>query len=410
LSNEEFPLLSDLKKGPWPSFVTEIEKTAEKKPEMRDLLKQLERSYEDKITYWKHGGIVSVKGYGGGVIGRYSFLAKECPGVAEFHTMRVNQPAGWFYTTEALRTICDIWEKYGSGLTNMHGSTGDIILLGTTTPNLQPCFNELAKNGWDLGGSGSALRTPSACAGPARCEFACIDTLDICYELTITYQDELHRPMWPYKFKFKIAGCPNDCVASKARSDFAIVGTWKDEIKINQEEVKKYAEAGVDIKGQVVDNCPTKCIEYDEEKKEIKIDNSNCVRCMHCINVLPKALKPGDERGATILMGGKAPILEGPVMSWVIVPFMKMEPPYEELKELSEAVWDFWDENGKFRERLAELIERVGMMAFLEAIGVEPDPRQIKEPRANPFYFWREEDLKPRTDPWEIWRKAEKEM
>ncbi len=410
MSDEEFPLLSELKKGPWPSFVKEIEKTAEKKPEMRDLLRQLERSYEDKITYWKHGGIVSVKGYGGGVIGRYSFLAKECPGVAEFHTMRVNQPAGWFYTTEALRTLCDIWEKYGSGLTNMHGSTGDIIFLGTTTPNLQPCFNELAKNGWDLGGSGSALRTPSACVGPARCEFACIDTLDICYELTITYQDELHRPMWPYKFKFKIAGCPNDCVASKARSDFAIVGTWRDEIKINQEEVKKYAEAGVDIKGQVVDNCPTKCIEYDEEKKEIKIDNSNCVRCMHCINVLPKALKPGDDRGATILMGGKAPILEGPVMSWVIVPFMKMEPPYDELKELAEAVWDFWDENGKFRERLAELIERVGMMKFLEAIGVEPDPRQIKEPRANPFYFWREEDLKPRTDPWEIWRKAESEM
>jgi sulfite reductase alpha subunit len=410
LSNEEFPLLSELKKGPWPSFVKEIEKTAEKKPEMKDLLKQLERSYEDKITYWKHGGIVSVKGYGGGVIGRYSFLAKECPGVAEFHTMRVNQPAGWFYTTKALRTICDIWEKYGSGLTNMHGSTGDIILLGTTTPNLQPCFNELAKNGFDLGGSGSALRTPSACVGPARCEFALIDTLDICHELTVTYQDELHRPMWPYKFKFKVAGCPNDCVASKARSDFAIVGTWRDEIKVNNEEVKKYAEQGVDIKVQVVDNCPTKCIEWDEEKKELKIDNSNCVRCMHCINVLPKALRPGDDRGAVILMGGKAPILEGPVMGWVVVPFMKLEPPYDNLKELAENVWDFWDENGKFRERLAELIERVGMMRFLEAIGVEPDPRQIKEPRTNPFYFWKEEDLKPRVDPWEIWRKAEKEM
>ncbi len=410
MSNEEFPLLSELKKGPWPSFVKEIEKTAEKKPEMKDLLKQLERSYEDKITYWKHGGIVSVKGYGGGVIGRYSFLAKECPGVAEFHTMRVNQPAGWFYTTKALRTICDIWEKYGSGLTNMHGSTGDIILLGTTTPNLQPCFNELAKNGFDLGGSGSALRTPSACVGPARCEFALIDTLDICHELTVTYQDELHRPMWPYKFKFKVAGCPNDCVASKARSDFAIVGTWRDEIKVNNEEVKKYAEQGVDIKVQVVDNCPTKCIEWDEEKKELKIDNSNCVRCMHCINVLPKALRPGDDRGAVILMGGKAPILEGPVMGWVVVPFMKLEPPYDNLKELAENVWDFWDENGKFRERLAELIERVGMMRFLEAIGVEPDPRQIKEPRTNPFYFWKEEDLKPRVDPWEIWRKAEKEM
>ena len=57
--------------------------------------------------------------------------------------MRVNHPAGWFYTSDALRTICDIWERHGSGLTNMHGSTGDIILLGTTTDQLEPTFQEL---------------------------------------------------------------------------------------------------------------------------------------------------------------------------------------------------------------------------------------------------------------------------
>ena len=36
--------------------------------------------------------------------------------------------------------------------------------------------------------------------------------------------------------------------------------------------------------------------------------NRECVRCMHCINVMPKALRPGTERGATILIGAKAPI------------------------------------------------------------------------------------------------------
>jgi len=44
---------------------------------------------------------------------------------------------------------------------------GDIILLGTTTAHLQPCFNDLTEAGFDLGGSGSALRTPTACVGPA---------------------------------------------------------------------------------------------------------------------------------------------------------------------------------------------------------------------------------------------------
>ena len=68
--------------------------------------------------------------------------------------------------------------------------------------------------------------------------------------------------------------------------------------------------------------------------KELKIYDEDCTRCMHCINLMPKALRPGDQRGATILIGGKAPIVEGALLSWVIVPFMELKPPYKELKDL----------------------------------------------------------------------------
>jgi sulfite reductase alpha subunit len=48
----------------------------------------------------------------------------------------------------------------------MHGSTGDIIFLGTTTPQLEEIFYELThKHNQDLGGSGSNLRTPADCIG-----------------------------------------------------------------------------------------------------------------------------------------------------------------------------------------------------------------------------------------------------
>ena len=237
MSEFDTPLLDELEKGPWPSFVKDLKRAARKKPAAKDLLRQLEQSYKDKIGHWKHGGIVGVLGYGGGVIGRYSDSPEQFPGVEHFHTMRINQPSGWLYTTKALRTICDIWEKYGSGITNFHGSTGDIILLGTTTDKLQPCFDELSAAGFDLGGSGSDLRTPSCCVGPARCEWASIDSLDLCNDITHTYQDELHRPAWPYKFKIKISGCANDCVASIARADLSIIGTWKDKIRVAEERV-----------------------------------------------------------------------------------------------------------------------------------------------------------------------------
>ncbi|MDA8085877.1 MAG: dissimilatory-type sulfite reductase subunit alpha [Nitrospiraceae bacterium] len=387
----ETPLLDELEKGPWPSFVKEMKTAAQKSEMANDELGQLEKSYKDRRGYWKHGGIVGVLGYGGGVIGRYSSLPNEFPGVAHFHTVRINQPSGMFYKTDALRTILDLWDEYGSGLTNMHGSTGDMVMLGCRTEALEPFFAEVTSRGWDLGGSGSALRTPACCLGKARCEWANIDTMDICNHLTQMYQDYLHRPAWPYKFKFKVAGCAVDCVASIARADCSIIGTWKGKIAVDQAAVKDYAKGGMDIQAEIVDMCPTGCMSYDGG--ELKIDDANCSRCMHCISKMTKALKGTGEKGASILIGSKAPIVVGSLLSWVIVPFMKMEPPYTEFTELVEKIWEWWDDNAKPRERIGELIEMKGMRSFLEAIGVEPQAQQVFEPRKDPFFFWKDEDL-----------------
>lgn len=380
------PLLDELEKGEWPSFVTEIKEAAAKNPMCKDLLGQLEKSYRDKIGYWKHGGIVGVMGYGGGVIGRYSALPDQFPNVSHFHTMRINQPAGWFYNTKALRDICDIWEKRGSSLTNMHGSTGDIILLGTKTDELEPIFSELGKIDFDIGGSGSDVRTPSCCNGMARCEWACYDTMQACHDFTMAYQDELHRPAFPYKFKFKFSGCPNDCVASIARSDMSIIGTWRDEIQMDQDMVREYVKNGLDIVDEVISRCPGKCMEWDGN--DLNIENEFCRRCMHCINVMPKALRPGKDRGATILLGAKAPIVEGAMLSSVLIPFYDMKPPYEDLMEVIENIWDVWCEEGKARERVGEFIQRVGMGNFLDAIGLEPQAEMVAHPRENPYVFY----------------------
>ncbi len=252
--------------------------------------------------------------------------------------MRVAQPGGKFYTTEYLRNLCDLWDLRGSGITNMHGSTGDIIFLGTRTEQLEEIFFELThKFNQDLGGSGSNLRTPADCIGQARCEFACYDTQALCYAMTQDYQDELHRPAFPYKFKFKFDGCPNCCVASIARADMSFIGTWRDNIRIDQEAVQAYiggeipanggAFAGRDwgkfnIQKEVIELCPTECMWMEGNK--LKIDDKECNRCMHCINVMPRALRIGEDRGLSILVGAKAPILDGAQMGSLLVPFIKV--------------------------------------------------------------------------------------
>ena len=111
---------------------------------------------------------------------------------------------------------------------------------------------------------------------------------------------------------------------------------------------------------------------------------------MHCINVMPKALRPGVDQGAAILIGGKAPIVHGALLSSVLVPFMKIEPPYNELKDLLEKIWDVWGEHGMNRERVGEFIQRVGLGNFLEEIELEPSPQMVSHPRANPYIFYDE--------------------
>ncbi|ADH85007.1 dissimilatory-type sulfite reductase subunit alpha [Desulfurivibrio alkaliphilus] len=408
MPKHETPLMDDLEKGPWPSFVSDLKRQAEKNPQCWDIIGQMELSFKDRMTHWKHGGIVGVFGYGGGIVGRYSDVPEQFPGVAHFHTVRLNQPSSKFYRTDLLRKMCDLWEKRGSGMTNLHGSTGDLILLGTRTEELEPLFYDLTHDlEWDLGGSGSNLRTPECCIGKARCEWSCYDTQATCHGMTMKYQDEIHRPAFPYKFKFKFSGCPNDCVAAIARSDLSAIGTWRDNIRINQDEVKKYISGenvpnggGIpakakkfDIQKEVIDLCPTGCMWMEGDA--LKIDDAECTRCMHCLNVMPKALRPGVDQGASVMMGAKAPILDGAQLGTLVVPFIKMDPDneFEELVDVIEKCWDYWMEHGKNRERLGETIQRIGLPTFLRVMEIEPIPQHVKEPRSNPYVFWREEEV-----------------
>jgi len=50
-------------------------------------------------------------------------------------------------------------------------------------------------------------------------------------------------------------------------------------------------------------------------------------------------------------------------------------------------------EVGKNRERVGETMQRVGLPTFLSVMGIEPIPQHIREPRSNPYIFWKEEEV-----------------
>ncbi|MCH7880764.1 MAG: dissimilatory-type sulfite reductase subunit alpha [Proteobacteria bacterium] len=393
MDKHDTPMLDELENGPWPSFISGIKRLRDQHPDQRingvanSLLGQLEHSYETRKGYWK-GGTVSIYGYGAGVIPRFSEVADKFPESKEFHTLRVQPPAGNHYTTDTLRKLADSWEKYGSGLITFHGQTGNIMFIGTTTKGTQSFFDEINEYGFDLGGAGPDVRTSMSCIGAARCEQSCLDEQRIHRTVINNFTDDIHRPALPYKFKFKISGCGNDCQNAIERSDFAIIGTWRDDMRVDQEAFKAYIKLkGHDyINENIVSRCPTKALKINDDDT-LEVDNRNCVRCMHCLNALPKALSPGLDKGATICIGGKRTLKIGDLMGTVIVPFMplKTDQDFEKLTEMAEEVIDFWSENALEHERCGEMIERIGLPNFLEGIGIEVDPNMIDSPRQSSY-------------------------
>ena len=401
------PNLDELEKGPWPSFVTGLKRLAQDSHEgaaqVRDVLATLETSYVTKKGYWK-GGTVGVVGYGGGIIPRFNELKDEngdykFKNAGEFHTLRIQPPAGMHYTSQLLRDLSDMFvDNGGSGLIAFHGQSGDIMMQGADEKGVQKIFNALNDYGFDLGGAGPAVRTGMACVGASRCEMSNANEQGILRTLVNAFLDDMHRPALPYKFKFKVSGCANDCMNSIERSDMSTIGTWRDDIKINQRSwVKMVEDKGMEyVNDNIISRCPTQCMSVDSKSLELSIDNKNCVKCMHCMNVTSPLthkyndigdfsgiLSPGDDKGVTISVGGKRTLKIGDLFGTVVIPFLKVDTAedYEYLEELAGEMIDFFAENALEHERTGEMIERIGIVNFLEGIGLNVDPNMIESPR-----------------------------
>jgi sulfite reductase alpha subunit len=359
------PMLDQLESGPWPSFVSDLKQQAARfAHRIRGNIEYQIPVGRGRRPAGRHGALLRTwhgpTGNTAASSASSDTAAALSAGIATSPKLRSRAwptftPCG--STSRAanstkpnfLKNLCDLWEFRGSGITNMHGSTGDIIFLGTTTPQLE----DFLRNDPQVQPGPGRLRLQPADPGrlrrPGPLRVACYDTQACATTLTQEYQDELHRPAFPYKFKFKFDGCPNCCVASIARSDLSFIGTWKDDIKIDQEAVAAYIGGEFrpqcrrpwsrlgpfDIQKEVIDLCPTDCMWMEDGK--LKIDNKECTRCMHCINVMPRALRIGDDRGESILAGAKAPILDGAQMGSLMVPFIKVEAPYTISRECHRA-------------------------------------------------------------------------
>ena len=247
------------------------------------------------------------------------------------------QVVGGTLTTENLKIIAEVAEKYGDGhvhLTSRQGVEIPFIRL----EDIDVVKAELAKGDCRPGVCGPRVRTVTACQGSEICPSGNIDTYKIALELDKRY---FAREL-PHKFKFGVTGCQNNCLKAE-ENDVGIKGA-----QIVSWEKEDCIMCGV---------CEKACRENAIAIKDgtITLDQAKCNNCGRCVKSCPTDAWKG-ESGYLVSFGGTFGnhISEGKAL----LPVITSE---EQLYRVTDAAIQFFDDNANPGERFKFTIDRVGV-------------------------------------------------
>jgi Dissimilatory sulfite reductase (desulfoviridin), alpha and beta subunits len=358
-------MLEYLEGGPWPSYVKELRKT--KYP-----IEAYAEGLAKKYTPWLSGSF-RVRYVFSGILARRSRDGK----FVEIH-FRTYTPAGRFYSTSYLRKVIEVAKKYGIELLELGGNTGALVMnmIAEKADEAVDAIRTII--GTDVGGSGDTFREFYACPGPALCEFALYDTLhamDYVRSHPAIYR-YLNTQMFPYKIKFKFSGCPMDCATANSRADFALIGTWVGAPEVDQGLLRKMVEEGKINPKELVESCPSKAITWDEERKELRIDGSKCLKAMNCIRKAFPAIKPGKNRKIALLVGAHAQGHFGPKLGRAVA----LLDSIEEVIPFATELINKYMELAPRRHRIGDMIIRRGFKVISEVA----DKTLPNKPRGTP--------------------------
>ncbi|MCK5805553.1 MAG: 4Fe-4S binding protein [Lentisphaeria bacterium] len=244
-------------------------------------------------------------------------------------------------TTEQLRTIIAVAEKYGEGKVHLSTRQG-VEIHGIAKADGDAAIDELGKGGVTMGAGGNRVRIVCACPGNAWCRYGAIDTKTLAREL----DREHFATDAPYKVKMNATGCPNNC--SKAReNDIGFMGVT----------IPKWGSQDCTDCGACVKFCPVNAISKVDGC--YVRDEKICINCSTCTTLCPtKAWQP-ETRGIRVMAGGT--MGKKPRLGTVVADLL--EDPAEALA-LVRRVLAVYRAEGRPKERIGHMMDRIGLEEF----------------------------------------------
>jgi len=249
-------------------------------------------------------------------------------------------------TPAQLRKIADLSETYGKSYVHITTRQG-FEISHVKFEDVEKVTDELKKVDLILGACGSRVRVVVACQGRDICPQALGDTQSLLKALDARFYG---RYGVPHKFKMGISGCPNAC-AKHNENDLGFMAVVEPKLE------DKEACMGCGLCAEV---CPGKAIELVAEKPVF--DDTKCFHDGKCIGICPNDALKVNRSGWQVFAGGKwgrRPQLGLPIANFV---------PTLQIPDMVQKILDVYIKLAGKRERLGELINRLGLEEFCKEV------------------------------------------
>ena len=235
-----------------------------------------------------------------------------------YFSLRI-QVVGGNLTSENIRAVADVADKYGKGYVHMTSRQG-VEIPFINFENIEEVRAALADGGVKPGVCGPRVRTVTACQGNEVCPSGCINT----YELAKKLDEHYFGRELPHKFKFGVTGCQNNCLKAEEKA------------------------------------CRMGAISC--ANNTVTIDRTKCNNCGRCVKACPTEAWEG-QSGYIVSFGGLFgnQIYKGEQL----LPLIKDE---ETLFRVTDAAIGFFEKNANPGERFRLTLQRVGEDEFRKAI------------------------------------------
>jgi len=355
-------------------------------PELGEKLYNPDRPMENRITdigppyFWQFMPPVIKKNFG-------KWVSHEIiqPGVLKYksstgdvvYVVRCGTPR--LETTDYIREICDIADKYCEGYVrwttrnNVEFHVTDEETLKALIEDLKSRKHPNGSYKFPIGGTGACVSNIVHTQGWIHCHTPATDASGTVKSVMDEIFEYFGSHKLPAKTRIAMACCLNMCGAVHC-SDIAWVGVHRKPPLIEDERLDYVCEVPLAVAACPLGAIRPTTVEIEGKKrKTVRVNAERCMFCGNCYTMCPAMpLADAEGDGIAILVGGKVSNRRTPPkFSKVIIPYVPNEPPrWPTLVQWIKKILETYAAHARKYERLGDWVERIGWERFFELLDI----------------------------------------